>query len=130
MNHSPIHAMDMPTKQGFTLYPAALEIVKGRSHRRQDEWIDILSGNLILIFAEKSMVIHAGDSMGFKAGTGMAHQLCNRSETEVTYLEIGDRSAGGVVDDREDDRNAAMQDNGAWLFTHHDGSPYSCQKQR
>ncbi len=34
---------------------------------------------------------------GFKVGSGNAHQLLNRSDEEVHYLEIGDRIAGNVA---------------------------------
>lgn len=38
-----------------------------------------------------------GMCLGFKAGAGDAHQLINRTDTEVVYLEVGDRSAGDSV---------------------------------
>jgi uncharacterized cupin superfamily protein len=31
---------------------------------------------------------------GFKAGTGNAHHLVNRTDADVLYLDIGDRSPG------------------------------------
>jgi hypothetical protein len=63
------------------------------------------------------------DETGFKAGTGNAHRLLNETDTEATYLEIGDRTAGDAVDDPEDDLQAIEVD-GAWRFPHKDGSPY------
>lgn len=62
--------------------------------------------------------------MGFKAGIGVAHQLVNRSEKPVLYLEVGDRSVGDEVEYPNDDLKANSQSNGKWTFTHKDGRPY------
>jgi hypothetical protein len=40
----------------------------------------------------------AGDCCGFPAGTGLAHQLVNRSDAPVLYLEIGDRTPDETVE--------------------------------
>jgi uncharacterized cupin superfamily protein len=60
---------------------------------------------------------------GIKAGTGNGQQLLNRSNEEVTYLEIGDRSAGDAVVYPDDDLQAVLVD-GEWQFAHKDGSLY------
>jgi uncharacterized cupin superfamily protein len=60
---------------------------------------------------------------GFKAGTGNAHQLVNTTNEVVSYLEIGDRSAGDSVIYPDDDIQAHLVD-GSWKFSHKDGSPY------
>lgn len=65
-----------------------------------------------------------GDCMGFKAGTGVAHQLINRTDELVAYLEAGDRTVGDVVEYPQDDLKATQLANGAWSLAHKDGSPY------
>jgi len=60
---------------------------------------------------------------GFKTGTGNAHQLVNTTKESVSYLEIGDRSAGDTVVYPDDDIQANFI-NGKWQFSHKDGSPY------
>jgi uncharacterized cupin superfamily protein len=60
---------------------------------------------------------------GFKAGTGNAHHLVNESDDDVLYLEVGDRTRGDEGSYPDDDLMAAQVD-GAWQFTHKDGSPY------
>lgn len=60
---------------------------------------------------------------GFPA-KGRAHQLVNRSDAQVVYLEIGDRSAGDEGTYPNDDLKAVMGPDGKWVFTHEDGPPY------
>jgi uncharacterized cupin superfamily protein len=65
-----------------------------------------------------------GDCMGFKAGSGVGHQLVNRTDSVVTYLELGDRSPGEQVTYPNDDIAAKIGPTGAWVVTHKDGTPY------
>jgi uncharacterized cupin superfamily protein len=60
---------------------------------------------------------------GFPAG-GVAHQLVNRSDRDVLYLEIGDRSPGDSADYPADDLAVRMDANGRWVFSRKDGTPY------
>jgi uncharacterized cupin superfamily protein len=93
-------------------------------HSRQDEFIFILEGSPTLILGTEEFILTPGDCYGFKAGTGIAHQLVNRSEQPVTYLEIGDRTVGDEVTYPEDDLTATQLVNGVWAMTHKDGQPY------
>lgn len=43
------------------------------------------------------MVLKSGMCAGFAARSDDAHQLINRSDAEVLYLEIGDRTPGDRV---------------------------------
>ncbi len=93
------------------------------AHFKQDEFIYILRGHPVLITDAGETQLAPGMCAGFKAGTGNAHQLLNRSSEEVHYLEIGDRSAGDSVVYPDDDLQAVLVD-GKWRFAHKDGSPY------
>ena len=93
------------------------------AHTTQDEFVYILSGNPILVTDDGETQLAAGMCAGFKAGTGNAHQIVNRSDEEVTFLEVGDRSAGDTVSYPDDDLQATLED-GSWQFAHKDGSPY------
>lgn len=53
-----------------------------------------------------------------------AYQLINRSEENVTYLEIGDRTEGDEVEFPNDDLKAAQLPNGESALTHKDGRAY------
>lgn len=93
-------------------------------HSRQDEFILILVGTPTLVVGEEEFTLSPGDCYGFKAGTGIAHQLVNRSQALVTYLEIGDRTVGDEVEYPNDDLQVAQTENGVWKVMHKDGQPY------
>src|SRR3954469_6981478 len=62
-------------------------------HSRQDELVFILEGTPTLVTDVEEILLSPGMGAGFPAG-GTAHHLVNRTDTDVLYLEIGDRSAG------------------------------------
>lgn len=93
-------------------------------HSKQDEFILILEGTPTLVLGKEEFVLHPGECYGFKAGTGIAHQLVNRSEGNVIYLEIGDRTQGDEVEYPNDDLKAIQLPNGVWTVSHKDGRPY------
>jgi uncharacterized cupin superfamily protein len=104
------------------LLPGACSALR-HAHSKQDEFIYILCGHPVLITEIGDTEISPGMCAGFNAGTGDAHQLLNRSDEEVQYLEMGDRSAGDVVMYPNDDLQAAFVEK-TWQFMHKDGSPY------
>lgn len=106
-----------------TLAPGAISAL-AHHHSKQDEFIYILEGVTTLLHGENEYLMRPGDCMGFKAGSGIASQLVNRSSAPVVYLEVGDRTTGDAVDYPDDDLQAEQQANGAWQFTHKDGRPY------
>lgn len=94
------------------------------AHARQDELIYILEGTPVLVTDEGETPLAPGMCAGFKAGTGNGHQLVNRGDTDVVYLEVGDRSAGDSVVYPDDDLQAVLGSDGQWRFLHKDGTPY------
>ena len=105
------------------LSPGAISAL-AHSHSKQDEFIFVLEGTPTLILAKEEFTLNPGDCYGFKAGSGIAHQLVNRSQENVTYLEIGDRTEGDEVEYPNDDLKATQLPNGKWAITHKDGRPY------
>ena len=105
-----------------TLKPGAASSLR-HCHEMEDEFVYILEGRPTLLTDAGRTPLAPGDSAGFKAGTGDSHCLINETETDVVYLEIGDRSAGDVVVYPEDDLKAVMVD-GKWRYAHKDGTPY------
>lgn len=93
------------------------------SHSRQDEFVYVLQGNPVLVTDAGETQLAPGMCAGFKAGTGNAHQLLNRTSEEVIYLEVGDRSPGDAAAYPDEDLQAWLIE-GKWRFTHKDGSPY------
>lgn len=50
--------------------------------------------------------------------------MINRTDDTVTYIEIGDRPAGGEVDYPRDNLKAEQAADGSGVPTHKDGTPY------
>lgn len=94
------------------------------AHAKQDEFVYILSGNPLLIDDRGESQLAPGMCAGFKAGTANAHHLVNRTENDVVYLEIGDRTPGDSVTYPDDDLMAGLGPEGAWQFMHKDGTKY------
>ena len=93
-------------------------------HTKQDEFVYVVSGNPTLVLGDKEFALKAGDCCGFKAGTGVGHQLANRSQEKVLYLEIGDRTAGDYAEYPRDDLKFTQLETGTWVLTRKDGTSY------
>jgi uncharacterized cupin superfamily protein len=94
------------------------------SHSQEDELVYIISGTAVLILDTTEFTLQAGDCCGFKAGSGKAHQLVNRSDDVVTFLEIGNRAADDEVEYPNDDLKLATAPDGRRFALHKDGTPY------
>ena len=92
-------------------------------HSRQDEFVFVLEGRPTLITESEEIELAPGMCAGFPAG-GIAHQLVNRTDEDVVFLEIGDRSPGDEGSYPKDDIKAALGADGGWVFTRKDGTPY------
>lgn len=92
-------------------------------HSKQDEFVYILEGEPILVTDTEEVQLAPGMCAGFPA-QGIAHQLVNRTDRDVVYLEVGDRSPGDEGSYPQDDIQAALGPDGKWRFTHKDGTPY------
>lgn len=104
------------------LAPGAISALR-HAHALQDEFIYVLEGTPTLVTDAGETLLEPGLCAGFRAGSGDAHQLVNRSDADVLYLEIGDRTPGDSATYPDDDL-AARQVGGEWRFTHADGTPY------
>ena len=106
-----------------TLPPGAMSALR-HAHTRQDEFIYILQGMPTLITDAGETRLKPGMCAGFKAASGDAHHLVNRSESDVVYLEIGDRTLGDEAHYPDDDIVAVKTPDGTRKFTRKDGTPY------
>jgi uncharacterized cupin superfamily protein len=95
------------------------------AHTRQDEFIYVLLGTPTLHTDEGLTALAPGMCAGFKAGTDNGHCLKNETDTEVLYLEVGDRTAGDEASYPDDDLKALLVSTGQWRFVHKDGTPYA-----
>ena len=60
-------------------------------HTGEDEFVYIVSGEVVLVTDAGEEVLRAGDCAGFKANDGDGHRLQNRSGQDAVVLEIGSR---------------------------------------
>jgi uncharacterized cupin superfamily protein len=104
------------------LAPGAQSALHHR-HTRQDEFLFVLEGEPTLVTDAGETPLKPGMCAGFPAGSA-AHHLVNRSGADVVYLEVGDRTPGDEVFYPNDDVQAVMGADGAWRYTHKDGTPY------
>ena len=107
-----------------TLKPGAASALR-HWHVKQDEFIYVVSGELVLVTDAGEQRLTPGMCAGFTGGTANAHHLVNRSESDAAYLEIGDRVAGDGVTYPDDDLAATWVD-GGWQFTTRTARRTSC----
>lgn len=94
-----------PGKESFALH----------SHSVQEEWIFILSGAGRVRLDREELLVQAGDFIGFPPG-GPAHLVCNDGDSDLIYLQGGDRREGdrgrfpelGLVGYQHDDGHMAL----------------------
>ena len=84
------------------LRPGSVSALR-HAHARQDEFIYIVEGTAILVTTLGETLLHPGMCAGFKAATGDAHHLINKTKADVVYLEVGNRSPGDAVAYPDDD---------------------------
>ena len=92
-------------------------------HTRQDELIYVLEGEVNLVANSGEQVLKPGMAAGFPAGNADGHHLVNRTNAEVVYLEIGDRTLGDEVTYPDDDLIARFSGN-SWIFARKNGDIY------
>jgi uncharacterized cupin superfamily protein len=107
-----------------TLKPGAMSALR-HAHTKQDEFVYILEGHPTLVTDEGEAVLKPGMCAGFKAGTGNGHHLINRTQRDVVYLEVGDRTPGDGASYPDDDLVTVKSEDGrSRVFVHKDGTPY------
>jgi uncharacterized cupin superfamily protein len=105
------------------LAPGAVSALR-HAHTRQDEFVYIIEGTPVLVTDSGETALQPGMCAGFKAASGDAHHLVNRSDSDVVYLEIGDRAPGDAATYPDDDLAMAHGADGALLLRHKNGAPY------
>ena len=98
-------------------------------HTGGDEFVYVLSGEVVLVTDGDEEILGAGDAAGFPAGDANGHCLQNRSNREAQVLEIGTRVAGdtGYYSDID---MVAPADGEPAIYTHRDGTPYPDIRRR
>ena len=92
-------------------------------HSAQDEFVYVVTGTATLITDEGETELAEGMAVGFPAGNPNGHQLVNRSQQDVWYLEVGDRPRNENVTYPDIDMANAVVD-GRPNFTRKDGTSF------
>ncbi len=93
------------------------------AHSRQDEFVYVLEGEVVLETNEGAQTLTAGMCAGFPAGTGDAHRFVNRSARDALLLVIGDRSSDDEITYPDVDMHAVLGPDGRYKFSTKSGEP-------
>jgi uncharacterized cupin superfamily protein len=105
----------------MTLQPGAWSSQR-HWHEGEDEFVLVISGEVVLVDDGGETVLRAGDSAGFKAGAPNGHHLQNRSQAPAVVLEVGGRAPQVDVCHYSDiDLHLPA---GCPGYVHKDGTPY------
>jgi len=90
-------------------------------HLKEDEFVYVLEGELVLIEDGGETLLRAGDCAAFPKNTGNGHHMINRSGAMALYLEAGSRQPADLTTCSDIDM---MSSNADGRFVHKDGSPF------
>lgn len=88
-------------------------------HSHEDEFIYVVSGEVVLVTDSGEERLVAGDCAGFPAGARDGHHLQNRSAQEAVVLEVGTNDPQDEADYPDIDLRYAVSG-----FTRRDGTPF------
>ncbi|WP_394691620.1 cupin domain-containing protein [Hoeflea sp.] len=95
----PYDAVLLSDSGGLTQFGAFLETLHPGSqssrqhwHENEDEFIYMISSEVVLLENDTETTLEPGDAATFKAGTAVFHCLQNRSDQPATYVVVGNRA--------------------------------------
>ncbi len=91
-------------------------------HEKEDEFIYVLSGELVLSDDNGDHTLQPGMCAGFKANTGNGHCLKNVTGKPAQYLEVGTRGSAEVAWYSDIDMKVTIS-NRVGTYTRKDGAP-------
>jgi len=92
-------------------------------HENEDEFLYMLTGEVILVEDDGEHTITEGMAVGWKANDPNGHHLINRSNEPAFYLIMGARAENDTAHYPDIDLHYSCKD-GERQFTHKDGTPY------
>ncbi|WP_158968716.1 cupin domain-containing protein [Chachezhania sediminis] len=92
-------------------------------HMEQDEFLIVLTGELVLIMDGGETPMRPGDCAGFPAGVEDGHCLVNRSEAPASFFVVGTNTPTETVYYSDIDMMVANID-GKGSYARKDGSPF------
>ena len=110
----------------LTMLPPGKESSMRHWHTREDEFVYVLEGEVVLRTDAGEQLLRAGMCAGFPAGVPDAHQLVNRGDRPALYLEVSNRDPADSVSYADPDVDLMWNPPHApGRFTRRDGTPYS-----
>ena len=104
--------------------PAGCASSQRHWHKKQDEFLYVVSGELVLVTDAGEQPLSAGMAAGFPHGKQDGHHLINRSARPAKILEVGTRWPGGDEGVYSDIDMEFRLIDGKDTYVHKDGTPY------
>jgi len=92
-------------------------------HQNEDEFIYVVSGELVLVDDDGEHVLRAGMCAGFQAGVKNGHHIINKSDQPASIMEVGTRAETEHVEYPDVDLVAEKDENG-FRFSNQKGEMY------
>jgi len=94
-------------------------------HTHEDEFVYVLSGEVVMVTDDGEEVLRAGDCAGFPAGQRNGHCLQNRSSADAEILTVGSRNDEDHGEYSDIDMTFMPgRYSGPGGYRHKDGTPY------
>lgn len=94
-------------------------------HAHEDEFVMLVSGELVLVEDDGETILRAGDCAAHPAGVPNGHHLQNRSDQPATFLVVSNRDPADHGEYSDIDmRFLAGRYTGGGGYEHKDGTPY------
>lgn len=90
-------------------------------HSTEDEFVYVLSGEVVLVTDAGEEVLHAGDCAAFPKNVANGHHLINKSDRAAVCIEVGSRTTTDVCTYSDIDMRIDSRDE---RYRHNDGTPY------
>jgi uncharacterized cupin superfamily protein len=90
-------------------------------HSSEDEFVYVLSGEVVLITDKGEELLRAGECAAFAKNVADGHHIINKSDADAVYLEVGTRSADDFCTYPDIDMQIDKTKGG---YAHKDGTPY------
>ena len=104
----------------LTTLPPGKESSLRHWHTHEDEFVYVLEGEVVMRTDAGEQVLTAGMFAGFRAGDRDGHQLVNRTDRPVRYLEISNRDERDEVEYSDADVDLAYR---GGKMVRRDGTP-------
>jgi uncharacterized cupin superfamily protein len=108
----------------LTTLPPGRESAMRHWHTREEEFIFVLEGEVVLRTDEGEQILTAGMCAGFRAGVKNGHQLINRGTQPARYLDMSNRDPQDSAEYPDDDLAYIKGPDGKACFSRKDGRPY------